>query len=163
AVDIQRHLSNEPVVACPPSRIYRLQKLARRNKVVFGASAGIVTALLVGLCVAAWALVRERNARIRATAAEKVAQTEAANSGQVTLFLNDMLSGAGPEVAKGRDATILLEILDRTAERISKELTNQPAVEKYLSVIVGRLYRDLGQFQKAEAPLRRALIIQEQS
>ena len=35
AMDIQRHLDNEPVVARPPSRVYRFQKLVRRNKVIF--------------------------------------------------------------------------------------------------------------------------------
>ena len=39
AMDIQRYLNNEPVVARPPSRIYRFQKLVRRNKVVFAAGA----------------------------------------------------------------------------------------------------------------------------
>src|SRR5687768_7330852 len=34
AMDIQRHLNNEPVIACPPSNLYRLQKAVRRNKVV---------------------------------------------------------------------------------------------------------------------------------
>ena len=42
AMDIQRHLSNEPVMARPPSRVYRLQKLVRRNKVVFVAAAAVV-------------------------------------------------------------------------------------------------------------------------
>ena len=37
-MDIKRHLTNEPVMARPPSRIYRLQKLVRRNKVVFVAA-----------------------------------------------------------------------------------------------------------------------------
>src|SRR5712692_6978397 len=32
ASDIQRHLSHEPVVACPPGKIYRLQKMVRRNR-----------------------------------------------------------------------------------------------------------------------------------
>ena len=32
AMDIQRHLNNEPVVARPPSAAYRFQKLVRRNK-----------------------------------------------------------------------------------------------------------------------------------
>ena len=32
AFDIQRHLNNEPVVARPPSNLYRFQKLVRRNK-----------------------------------------------------------------------------------------------------------------------------------
>jgi eukaryotic-like serine/threonine-protein kinase len=31
AMDIQRHLNNEPVVACPPSAVYRFEKLVRRN------------------------------------------------------------------------------------------------------------------------------------
>src|SRR5262249_37171440 len=34
ALDIQRYLNNEPVVARPPSRWYRLQKLVRRNRAV---------------------------------------------------------------------------------------------------------------------------------
>src|SRR5262249_36754897 len=31
AADIQRHLNDEPVVACPPSDLYRFQKVVRRN------------------------------------------------------------------------------------------------------------------------------------
>src|SRR6266542_2055970 len=38
ARDIERHLNNEPVVASPPSRIYRFQKLVRRNKALVSAS-----------------------------------------------------------------------------------------------------------------------------
>ena len=32
AVDIQRHLNNEPVLACPPSNLYRFQKLEHSQK-----------------------------------------------------------------------------------------------------------------------------------
>ena len=32
AADLKRHLDNEPVLARPPSQLYRLQKMARRNK-----------------------------------------------------------------------------------------------------------------------------------
>ena len=32
AMDVQRYLDNEPVLARPPSRLYRLQKLIRRNQ-----------------------------------------------------------------------------------------------------------------------------------
>src|SRR6185436_11737657 len=35
AADLKRHLTNEPVVARPPSTAYRVQKAFRRNKVVF--------------------------------------------------------------------------------------------------------------------------------
>src|SRR5438128_11626056 len=56
ASDIQRHLDDEPVVACPPSNLYRFQKLVRRNKLAFAAGAGITAALVLGLCVATWGL-----------------------------------------------------------------------------------------------------------
>src|SRR5436190_3637126 len=71
AMDIQRHLRHEPIIARPPSTAYRFQKLVRRNKLAFTAATGIVLALVVGLAVAAIGLVRERAARIRAVAAER--------------------------------------------------------------------------------------------
>jgi hypothetical protein len=70
AVDIQRHLGNEPVLARPPRRLYRLQKLVRRNKVVFMAAAAVSAALIAGLGTSTWLLLQERDARQRAVAAE---------------------------------------------------------------------------------------------
>src|SRR5260370_26680403 len=34
AADIQHHLNNEPVMACPPGNLYRFQKLVRRHKLL---------------------------------------------------------------------------------------------------------------------------------
>ena len=41
AADIQRHVSNEPIVARPPSAAYKLQKAWQRNKLAFSAIAAI--------------------------------------------------------------------------------------------------------------------------
>src|SRR6185503_10308603 len=49
AMDLQRHLNDEPVVARPPGTFYRFQKLARRNKLAFGAVAAVATALVLGV------------------------------------------------------------------------------------------------------------------
>jgi serine/threonine protein kinase len=43
ALDVARHLSNEPVVARPPTVVYQLQKAWRRNKVVYTAAAASVS------------------------------------------------------------------------------------------------------------------------
>src|SRR5438094_5338609 len=51
ARDVQRHLDNEPVVARPPSNLYRFQKLVRRNKLAFAAASAVVAALMIGLTV----------------------------------------------------------------------------------------------------------------
>jgi serine/threonine protein kinase len=59
ALDIERYLADEPVLACPPSASYRFGKFARRNKTVLGV-AGLVFAALV-LTVAILAI---SNARI---------------------------------------------------------------------------------------------------
>jgi serine/threonine protein kinase/WD40 repeat protein len=66
AMDLQRHLNNEPVVARPPSKLYRFQKLVRRNKLVFAAGALATVALLLGTALASWQAVRasrERDAK----------------------------------------------------------------------------------------------------
>ncbi len=71
ALDIQRYTNNEPVVARPPSRMYRLQKLVRRNQAVFASGAAITLVLICGLAVSTWLFLREREARKRAVAAEQ--------------------------------------------------------------------------------------------
>src|SRR5439155_9576237 len=63
ASDIQRHLDNEPVVACPPSKIYRLQKMVRRNRAAVAAGIAITAVLLAGVGVSSWMYFRERSAR----------------------------------------------------------------------------------------------------
>ncbi|HXJ74843.1 MAG TPA: serine/threonine-protein kinase, partial [Candidatus Dormibacteraeota bacterium] len=41
AMDLQRYLTDEPVVARPPSKLYRFQKLARRNRLTFAAAGSV--------------------------------------------------------------------------------------------------------------------------
>src|ERR1017187_6416615 len=71
AADIQHHLSNEPVLACPPGNLYRFQKLVRRNKLAFLAASLVTGALIIGLGLASWMFVRERNAHQQTMAAER--------------------------------------------------------------------------------------------
>jgi hypothetical protein len=48
ANDIIRHLGSEPVMARPISNAYRLRKLVSRNRLLVGAVAGVMLALLMG-------------------------------------------------------------------------------------------------------------------
>jgi eukaryotic-like serine/threonine-protein kinase len=47
AMDVQRYLADEPVLACPPSAGYRLRKFVRRNKGALATAALLVVMLLV--------------------------------------------------------------------------------------------------------------------
>src|SRR5262249_12560897 len=58
AMDIQRYLSNEPVTACPPSTVYKFQKLVRRNKAIFAAVGAGVAALIVGLILSLYLFIQ---------------------------------------------------------------------------------------------------------
>src|SRR6185295_16711983 len=71
AADIQRHLTNEPVVARPPSTVYRFSRLVRRNKLAFAAAGAVAAAVLIGLFVASWQAVRATRAEQAARLAER--------------------------------------------------------------------------------------------
>jgi hypothetical protein len=158
AQDIQRHLLSEPVQARPASQLYRFRRFAKRNKVVFAATSAVFAALIIGLGVSTWMFFKERDARERAVTAEKAqsqerkkAETEAGKSQQVAQFLTDMLQGVGPSVALGRDTKMLREILDKTVERLGKDLKDQPDVEAELRSTLGQVYSELGDYEKAGA------------
>ena len=89
AMDVQRFLDNEPVMARPPSRIYRLQKLIRRNKVTFTAGVMVALALIGGLGVATWFWYQEREARKRAVTAEHMALDAEKQQAQLRMEAED--------------------------------------------------------------------------
>jgi tetratricopeptide (TPR) repeat protein len=79
AMDVQRYLADEPVVACPPSAGYRLRKFVRRNKGRVLAAAALALSLLAG--TAAVLTVKANADRDRAAAeterATRLARTTA--------------------------------------------------------------------------------------
>jgi len=70
AADIERYLSDEPVLACPPSAGYRLRKFARRNKGPVLAVSLLLLALVGGIIGTTWGLVCAEKARRDAVAAQ---------------------------------------------------------------------------------------------
>jgi len=63
AMDIQRYLDDEPVLARPPSRLYRFQKLMRRHRMFFLSGAAVALALLLGTIISTRLFLKERDAR----------------------------------------------------------------------------------------------------
>ena len=71
AEDVVRYLNNEPVIARMPSRLYRLQKLVRRNKTTFIYLSLVAAALISGFGTSTVLLLRERKVRKQAVRAEQ--------------------------------------------------------------------------------------------
>ncbi|EEF62965.1 serine/threonine-protein kinase [Pedosphaera parvula] len=83
ASDLVRHLNNEPVMARPPSNMYRLQKAWRRNQTVFASAIMIALVLVSTTGISVWQA-------IRATRAETLAKQRLAESEAISKSLSDM-------------------------------------------------------------------------
>ncbi|HMO65165.1 MAG TPA: tetratricopeptide repeat protein, partial [Verrucomicrobiota bacterium] len=169
AADLQRFLDNEPVLARPPSRLYRIQKSIRRNKLTYAAAAAVFAALVAGVTASTlqWrrAVAAERTQAALKTAAEAneaLALAEAQKSAEVAGLLKDMLRGVGPSVAQGRDTALLREILQRTQQRLADDQSVLPEVEAELRLALAITYRDLGDFAEGAEMARRALELRRQ-
>lgn len=99
AADVERFLMNEPVMAGPPSTVYRLRKFVYRHR---------VAAMMVGL-VAAVVLIGLGTA----TAGFLKAHRERAHSQAVADFLQEMLASVDPHEAEERDLDVA-SVLERT-------------------------------------------------
>ena len=153
ALDLRRHLANEPVVARAPSAAYRFHKFVRRNRAAVVGAGIVMTRILIGFAATAAALGR-------ATRAEAAAEREASAAQQVTDYLVDLFAVADPTSTLG-DTISVRAILDRGAREISDELTGQPFIQARLLSAMGTVYQSLGLFVQSESMLRQALAVRE--
>jgi tetratricopeptide (TPR) repeat protein len=149
ALDVQRHLDDEPVRASPPRTVYRLRKFAKRHRVVVAATAVAVAALLIGIAGTIAGL-------LRANRAEAEARREAQTAREVSEFLVGLFKVSDPSEARGNTITAR-EILDSGSQRIRQSLEDQPATQAALMDTMGRVYQSLGLFDRATPLLQDAL------
>ena len=148
AADIERTLSNEPILARPPSALYRIGKLVRRHRgAVASAAMGLV--LLIAFAVA----MVVQNARV---ASERDrANSEAVALRTVSDFLKGLFTVADPSEARGNSITAR-ELLDRSVEGIDLRLQEQPETQAELMDTIGDIYQKLGLYEQARPLFERA-------
>jgi serine/threonine-protein kinase len=145
ADDIRRYLAHQPVSARRDSLGYRAAKFARRNRVPLALAAAAALGLLM-------AGARERQLRGRAEA-------EARKAVAVRDYLVSVFGAADPyqspqDSAGGMTARVLL---DRGVERIDTALADDPEVRTELRGALGRIYRNLGVYDRAADLIQRTL------
>jgi len=147
--DIDRFLTNQPILARPPSTLYQLRKLTARHKGAV-AFAGTLLLLLAAFAVTMSAMFGvQRRERLRADAERKKAE-------EISSFLQEMLSSVDPEQARGRELTVR-EVLKEASGRMEDGLASQPEVQAAIRSTIGGTYMALGLYDEAEPHLRRAL------
>jgi serine/threonine protein kinase/Tfp pilus assembly protein PilF len=155
-LDIRRYLQDEPVMARPPNRAYRLQKLVRRNKVAFAAGSAVGAALLIGLALSTVLFLRERNARERAD--EQTALAKAVNDFLQEDLIRQADSHAQADARFEANPNLTVrEALNRAAERIADRFGDRPLVESAVRASIGDALVGLGEAQRGVPHLQRAL------
>jgi hypothetical protein len=172
ADDLERHLGNEPVVACPPSHLYRFQKLVRRNRLAFAAAAAVAASLLLGLGTVTVMFLEEREAHLQAEtarqneaglrrqaqAAEEAARTQAEfhRLDEEALFLAGFASELGNPAAT-TNALDQAEKMAQTAKGLAGKLGQNHPEQGAIMFTLGTIQLARGNAQKAEALARDGL------
>jgi hypothetical protein len=116
AMDVRRHLNDEPVLASPPSAAYRAGKFVRRHRVGVAAVSALVA--LLAVFAAVMTVQAERIARERDRANQ-----EATTAKQVSDFLVGLFKVSDPTEARGNTLTAR-EILARGSRQVETDLHN---------------------------------------
>ena len=153
AVDIQRHLSDTPITARPQTSSYLLRRFIRRNRTMVGAVSMVMVLLVAGIVAVSGQARRANREAAKATAAAEEAQ-------QTSAFLVDLFEIADPE--RGPDTPVTArELLDRSSERLTTELTDQPLLRASLLLTIADIYTKQGLHEQALAHAQESLAIRE--
>ena len=148
ADDVRRFLRHEPISARPDTLTYRAAKFARRH------AGGVATFAAVTVLVGG--LIAVHTSRL---AAERDrAQREAAKATKVSDLLMGLLTSADPYINRGTTGEPTIRaLLDAGTARMQKELIGQPDLQATMLMTMGRTYRRLGAYDKAQLLLEQAL------
>ncbi len=150
AEDLGRFLLGEPVEARQISIISRLARKASRNRaatILVAVSAVAVIGLAAAL-VGSWIkytsdLRRERN---EALEARREAELKEGEAQEIADFLAGVFAGTSP--GQGENVTAR-ELLERSVERLDRELGNQPIERARLINVIANTYANLGLYDQA--------------
>ncbi|HXR77525.1 MAG TPA: serine/threonine-protein kinase [Bryobacteraceae bacterium] len=149
ATDIKRYLSNELVIATPPSIAYRTQKFVRRHRVGVAATATVASLLIVlavSMTIQRIGIAHERDR----------ANREAATAKSISDFLIGLFQISDPDEARGNQVTAR-EILDKGAREIQTGLSGQPDVQARMMATIANVYDGLGLYRPATKLFKQAL------
>ena len=170
AADIGRYLNDEPVVAGPPSRVYKLKRYARKYRGPISAACALAAILLlatgVSISLAAWALdeeekanrsaLAEKDAREKETEQRKLAEANEAKAvvseqdtrDVMSFFEDNILAAGGPEGEEGglgKDVT-LRTVVDAAVPKLAGAFQGRAMVEGSIRTTLGRAYHNLGDY-----------------
>jgi serine/threonine protein kinase/tetratricopeptide (TPR) repeat protein len=153
AADITRHLNNEPVLAGPPSTVYRARKFMRRNRAFVIGTAAVLAVLIAGIVTSTIFAIGQARARVEADTARADAQL-------IADFLESDVLGSASEARVG-EATVSY-ILAAASESLEGKFKDKPLIEASIRLKLGFTWRAIGEPDEAEQHFLRAIDIYKQ-
>jgi eukaryotic-like serine/threonine-protein kinase len=148
ASDVMRHLTDQPVEACPPSRGYRFAKYATRNRTALMTAAVVSLALVTGTALSVWQAVRAEKLRFHAE--RRLEMARSAVDDMYTQFARKWLS------RQPKLTDVEREFLEKALafyEQFAAEQSNEPDARFEAAMAlyrVGNIQSKLGRLDRAE-------------
>jgi serine/threonine protein kinase/tetratricopeptide (TPR) repeat protein len=147
AMDVQRYLADEPVLACPPSVGYQLRKFVRRNKGPVLTVATVLVLLVGGIVGTAWGLVRAQRSATAERAANELTKKRLAQIEKGNEILSGIFADLDiQQVRTGKQPLerVLADHLVKAAEQLEGESVGDPLVVAALQERLGASLTSLG-------------------
>ena len=147
ARDIERHLSDEPVLARPPSVRYRMKKLVQKHRVATFATLAVLAALVIGLALMALGFACAEHERRVAMAERDRANTQRDEAQQNLQLARELMSDViGPTTDRLSNFSFaygyrreVLALARDFCERLLQQAKNDPELRRQLADIHDRL------------------------
>lgn len=157
ADDLQRWLSQEPILARPTGRRERLYRWIRRNPVTASLSAMLLVMLVASLLIVSNLYWDADQARDRAQIAEQSAKKALSGTEAMNDFLMERVLRAVRPLGIGLGQDVgMRKVLDEAAPYIEISFKGQPEIEARLHQSIGNTYTWLGQYDSAAYHLNKA-------
>jgi serine/threonine protein kinase len=167
AGDLERYLKDEPILAAPPSRWYRVTAFTRRHRHVLGWVGLLAAALILGTFVSIGQALRANQASRLARQEQAHALRQAAQSQKLNAFLKYVLTMVDPDHEAWGEPGLtaglsVKDLLDHAASEIPQRTDWEPEVEAEVRQTIGESYLGLGVYGPAERELTRSVQLWEE-
>jgi tetratricopeptide (TPR) repeat protein len=122
----------------------RQRELHRRQRRLVAIASAATVGMVIAIGLATVAFI----ARAEADRQRVRAEIEAETARQTTSFMIDLFKVSDPSEARGNTITAR-EILDKGAQKVEAELSDQPAIQAALMDTMGSVYKGLGLYPEA--------------
>ena len=154
--DLARFRRHFPVTARGNGRRYRLGKFIRRHRWEVVGAAMVSGVAIAGALGIHWQAQQAREQAVQARASAEHAMLESRRAQSSRDFLVQLFEASDPDVARGSELTAR-ELLDLGEFQIHSAFKTTPELRSDMLVLLGNLYRNLGEHERAGRLLHEGL------